>query len=550
MTLHFFTTVTTNRYLGFLRPHLGSVLKHHPDASVTVYFHQIDSARLAGLRLSFPTVSFIQQPIKDIENKERTISGRLRWYADAATCLPNNEPMVLIDCDTLVLKSLYHFFDKHFDFGYTWKEDDYIINGGVMLARSSRHFVNMIQHWCHQIEQIFRNPKELSLARARGGAPDQYALMKLLYPQTAPAPHQTITVEERAELYDGTRTIKLNGESLLVQGFNCTYLNETHCVPITEHTHVIHYKSGWHKILLDGSTFTHHRPENSCREMFDYWRSASAKAAQQAAESVLLSINNSQVEHYRNLELDWTERGILHSEMLAVCAVAQNLGVHRIVESGRWLGQSTLALSRYFEGESVEILSVERGRTDVALACERRLASRTNLSLYYGDAFRLLPALILQSNKPTLLLVDGPKGPTAVELIHKLFDICPNIVGAFLHDSYMGSDARKAVIEQFAMCAFTDHPEFLNRYAYLDAGLSFIGEEGKYNGNVIQTKANVSYGPTLSLMLPSDNQLLPHNALTDIIRRAKWKSIGLHERSIASLRGIKYQFIDKQEHVV
>jgi hypothetical protein len=237
--------------------------------------------------------------------------------------------------------------------------------------------------------------------------------------------------------------------------------------------------------------------------MWTYWKTWHARAELGRAEAMLLTVPEAVAEKLAGLKEEWVPRGILRSEMAAVCGIAEALGVRRIVESGRWAGHSTAVLSSYFAGSAMVIESVDYWRTEVGVACERRLAGRPNVRLYYGDAFKLLPALIGRATEPVLLLLDGPKGARAVRLIRALMERCPHIVGACLHDAYVGSQARRAVEETFSAHAFSDLPGFVERFWHLDAGIPVAdGHPGKCSGDPRRTRQPLSYGPTLALMLP------------------------------------------------
>lgn len=201
-------------------------------------------------------------------------------------------------------------------------------------------------------------------------------------------------------------------------------------------------------------------------------------------------------------------RGILHSEMLAACGAFDLLGCDLIVESGRCRAQSTSILAAYFAGRRVRIISVELTRDDViAPFAERRLAGCDNVELLYGDSLQLLP-LIMASN-PTArigLLIDGPKSYTAIKLIERLTGASPNIVVACLHDTALGSDARKDLNTPLFDCAFTDHPDFVRAYHALDASCAAIAAGAinttALNAAIAGEPLSASYGPTLAVILP------------------------------------------------
>jgi SAM-dependent methyltransferase len=201
-------------------------------------------------------------------------------------------------------------------------------------------------------------------------------------------------------------------------------------------------------------------------------------------------------------------RGILHSEMLAACGAFDLLGCDLIVESGRCRAQSTSILAAYFAGRPVRIVSVELTRDEtIAPFAEHRLAGCDNVELLYGDSLQLLP-LIMAAN-PTArigLLIDGPKSYTAIKLIERLTAASPNILVACLHDTGLGSDARKDLNTPLFDCAFTDHPDFVRAYHPLDAACAPVAV-GSINATALNAilagdSSPTSYGPTLAVMLP------------------------------------------------
>jgi hypothetical protein len=260
-------------------------------------------------------------------------------------------------------------------------------------------------------------------------------------------------------------------------------------------------------------------------------------------ESVLEAVPSATATRLLALGQRYQERGILNSELAAICGVAEVLKVRRIIESGRWLGHSTEILSEYFRGTPVKIESIDYMRTQIGVECEARLRNRPNVVLYYGDAFKVIPGIIVTSQAPALLLIDGPKGRAAVRLIQMLMDRYPQIVGAFLHDTYLGSEARAAVEETFPACAFTDHPAFVERFHSLDRSLP-VGTFAptKYSGDPLRSRQPLSYGPTLAFILRSgseSNARLP-GWLDFPIQRARFY-VGREEARLKSkLRQMKY----------
>jgi hypothetical protein len=58
----------------------------------------------------------------------------------------------------------------------------------------------------------------------------------------------------------------------------CRLLNETNSRPITDDTHLVHYKGGWQHILLLGRPFSRFRPRKASWEMFSRYLATFAEA--------------------------------------------------------------------------------------------------------------------------------------------------------------------------------------------------------------------------------------------------------------------------------
>jgi hypothetical protein len=145
--------------------------------------------------------------------------------------------------------------------------------------------------------------------------------------------------------------------------------------------------------------------------------------------------------------------GILPSEMLAFIAVCLSRGVQTIVESGRKQGVSTEILSNL----DWHVTSIDNNPVPEADAL---LAGRDNLTLLKGDGYNFV-----SSHKPTAtagLLLDGPKGPPAYNLVQSVRDRYAVVA---IHDAHPGSQLRELVKDRWYL---TDNPWLIDRYGYLD----------------------------------------------------------------------------------
>lgn len=224
----------------------------------------------------------------------------------------------------------------------------------------------------------------------------------------------------------------------------------------------------------------------------------------QALKRLVAESSRKHREEFSRVTGGFEDRGILNSEMLAVCAVAEELGVEVFIESGRWLGQSTEILAKYFEGKSVIIESVEAFYDDNALHVEKKLAGRKNLHLLYGDANLVIPRLARQyQGKKVALLFDGPKGQAALDVFRLALLENHDIVAGFFHDMRqhtpeMPNRSRQEMEAVFPVAFYTDDEAFVQEFQVLDAGC----DVALWRPYMIDGKKIGSYGPTIGLVLP------------------------------------------------
>lgn len=193
-------------------------------------------------------------------------------------------------------------------------------------------------------------------------------------------------------------------------------------------------------------------------------------------------------------------RGIPHSEMALIISTCRDLGVEIFIESGRARGQSTYMLAKYLPGVTIYSIDARPNHPDEAFARER-LKGFSNVTLYVGDGAQVLPRLVRQSERPTAVLCDGPKGLFAVAVVEKCLRH-PHVVAGFIHDMRpidhgVPSPYRAAAQAVFANARFSDDPEYVAATAWMDAKVV------EANGPVgpEQQKMFGSYGPTVGVFV-------------------------------------------------
>lgn len=500
MRFIFITVVYGDKYLPMLWVHLQSIARSHPGIHVSIVYDDISKHEVKILQATFPNYKFIQEPtvVKERDIMKR-IPLKLRYWSKACDAYPD-EVLCLLDCDTIVRSSFSHFIDKDFDVLYTWKNERFPLNTGVVIVHSKNNTRKFMKKWLKLTEKIIANTVDLQTAIEMNGAADQHALFEILSTKD----------------YDGVIERNIEGETVKFKGVNCKYLNETNCVPITEDTNIIHYKAGWHPILLENAPFTKNRPQEACKEMFDYWQRLYQEAIANSVRVFTLASALKYKERFACIMDGYEERGILHSEMLAVCSVIQNLDIDMVIESGRYRGQSTEILAKYFSDTNTKIVSIERNKDENAKYVENKLKNYSNLKLMYGDANDVIPKILAKhQGERVSILFDGPKGEEAIKIFKEV--ICDSeVIAGFFHDMRKPTEGmlnphRKIMENSFDRIFFTDDNEYVTSFRYLDQDClpkNNIVTDDSWRPWMKGNNKIGSYGPTLAVVLPVQKERL------------------------------------------
>jgi len=175
-------------------------------------------------------------------------------------------PALVVDCDMLVRRDPFDLFRADDRILFTTRDGVWPINGGIIGIRDPHdHAVSRFFHrWADRIVEIARDPYLVEIARSDKhpyGHVDQMAFA------------QTIGYERGPSEFAVPDCSGLTARA--VDGY---VLNETRSVPINPETRILHFKGGWHSILLEGHTFTRHRPMLEGWEMFTAYGDSHARA--------------------------------------------------------------------------------------------------------------------------------------------------------------------------------------------------------------------------------------------------------------------------------
>lgn len=492
-------------HLPFLLPHLHSVRLADPHAEHLVLHSGDDPREIALLSRVVPRARFEPIPPAEGPTAHHRIGEKMHAWAIAARRAHErfpDQPLVLIDADTIVRAPVAAGLPAGCDIAYTTKTAGFPINTGVLIARTPARAIPLLDHLARRARLITADPALLEDAKLRSGAADQHALRELIGFDTPAAPH----------------AVSLPTTTLRLAPIPCAQFNQTDCVPLTTDLRVVHYKAGWHPILLHGSPFTQARPADRCAPLLALWRDTLRAASRHLASTLVTDACTRHARHFartlHDLQHDsgepFRERGVLHSEMLAACATIADLAPELVIESGRYRGQSTLVLARWLRGRGCRLLSFERFRDDNAPFAERAVDGCEQVELRYADAVHAIPAAVERhAHQRMALFLDGPKAGIATDLADRAFRAAPALMLACVHDTRRGTPERQALDDDpFRRAFFTDDPAFVEAHRHLDESCisprAAAGDPGPHDWTPYHrgTVRRESYGPTLALLFP------------------------------------------------
>jgi hypothetical protein len=224
------------------------------------------------------------------------------------------------------------------------------------------------------------------------------------------------------------------------------------------------------------------------------------------------------LDQYIPIAKGYIDRGSLHSENLLMCALSKAVEADVIIESGRFKGQSTYCLGKFFESEALPIESIDLDRLRASQTlnlslvevdsthryAEERLSTLANVQLHYGNSFKVLPNLLnkYRGQRVTIFL-DGPKEDVAINLSFQCLVNHPNIAIIFIHDCPKGSPGRQVMEEAFEYTFFSDNLDFLEAFSYLDETCQGEHWQPYYQ----KGQPTDSYGPTLGVAFPQQEDI-------------------------------------------
>ena len=257
--MKFLVSAFGNRYAGMLITNLESIERSNPAAGIEVYYQDLPDGFLESASRAYPRVRFVETNFDFSNDPIQRISSKTLTWEYACRQQRSGDLLAFVDVDTIVVKDISAFLcSDDIDLVFTWKDETFQLNSGVLLAAAGNACRNFLQEWLRRTREVLQTPHLYAQANSSDlpyGGGDQMALHQILNYRLG---------EPRYEVPIGATVVRFRAEP-------CAVLNETNSGPIRATTHIIHYKGGWQHILLDGKPFSRHRPRLACGEMYQLY---------------------------------------------------------------------------------------------------------------------------------------------------------------------------------------------------------------------------------------------------------------------------------------
>lgn len=255
--LRFIISVFGDRHVNMLLPLLYSIETSCPDAGASIYWEDISDETKSILKKGFSQFQFIDTHFNFTTDITKRISSKtLVWEFAAHQEKHSTDWLLFIDADTLVVRNpLTLLENSEADIIITERnESPFWINSGVIACRNKDSIAPFFTQWREETQHILNNPELFAQANSKtlpyGGA-DQMSLQKLIG-------------------YSKTQNVFFY-QNITIKTIHCRFLNETYSTPITNDTHIIHYKGGWRDILFFQGNFTKNRTKQDSWAMYTFY---------------------------------------------------------------------------------------------------------------------------------------------------------------------------------------------------------------------------------------------------------------------------------------
>lgn len=483
-----------------------SALETCPDYKIIIGYSDFPKFELHLLQIAFPEVLFVElvSTTSSLGTHASRASMKVKlWNQLFRNHLSDGDFGAFLDIDTVLLKSPFDGLSDVGQLFLTSKGGKWPLNTGVLFVRKCKATGRVFLEWEKETILILSSPKNNRDAELVSGGADQHALLKVL----------EISNEIRVE---GNSDFTNENLKIRVGFVPCRIYNQTESVPLNKDIKVVHYKAGWHRILLQGAPYSKNRPENSSLEMHELWQATYFKSNMLLYKNLNLKAWNDKALVKDVSATDYEFRGIYNSELVLITSLFKSLNIHKILESGRARGHSTYVIAQILQSnEKFRLISIDFNRDQASLYAEERLKAINSVELLYGDSNSLLGKISrsvrIEDGEDYGVVLDGPKGLNAIFLTIKLMRSKrpPKII--FVHDMRK-FEKSKPSFHRYICSAIFDRVFFSDDFIMTpevlatDRSVFNLTEPGEqypirpYHKGYFNTG---SYGPTLAIIIPS-----------------------------------------------
>ena len=484
-------------YVPLLTVCLDSLSKTHPDDSVIVAWDQINDIEVKLLKDQFRWVDFqkLDQSFLGDDLRKR-IPLKLRFWLDISKQY-TDQVICFLDSDTLVYKNIAKYIDNKYDFIYTWKNEQFPLNVGVVIVRSSKKVGRFLELWLERIEEIISDEESLKQACDTHGAADQQALADLI----------------NTSSYGDEFNRRYEFGTIHFKGFPCEELNQTNVVPINHGSSIFHYKGGWHPILLKEDGFSYNRPKTISLEMLCLWENRYSSSTKILAKNLVLSA----ADRHRDL-LHWSlfgseENLMPYSELLAVLSVSIELGIEIIIVFGRLSDRNIAVLEEVLQGRNILILHLNSGKSENADPTGEQVGVVANGKTKHNGRIKAVQQIAEQNpEKKIAILFYELKGKDAFELFSMIISREENVRTGFFYDSWtaykgLSRSPLNEILKYFDRLFFTDDEEYAGMFNDVDRNIQFTGKKDNGNSRHLNERVlteSVNCSPSLAVVVPTE----------------------------------------------
>jgi hypothetical protein len=266
-----------SKHIPFVHTFIFSVLESCPDVRVIIGHSDFPEFERNLLEIAYPQVTFVN--IALINRVTSTHAARASkktylWWQLLENSVSYGDNAVFLDIDTIIVKSPFEVFESEGDLALTRKLGKWSLNTGVIFVKKSSSTLDFFREWNTSTENIIRSKNLNSIAEAQNGGADQHSLIKLLKVSNS------ITDFSIGSTYSKEFRIQ-------IRFLPCSRYNETESVPLNNELMIIHFKAGWHKILLSRSKYSRNRPAKTSTEFHDIWKSCYSKSKYEIFKAII-----------------------------------------------------------------------------------------------------------------------------------------------------------------------------------------------------------------------------------------------------------------------